>query len=580
MAKNIKVIIDVLDGGCYKEPLIQYFVNNNENPIMIYSNNSYYPDSIIDNKLYYYFDTSIKLHVPLLYTKDFVIHPRLFVEQYQNIVREYEISPTIYIDNDCKIITPIDEYFEQNKHENCHKSDCYLNCGLFKAKDSKYSFKDFLNEPKNILETICKENDINADDISFEIENFIHNINFISGIIKNVKCDDIINSLEFDTLIFKDKAGMDKDRILPFTSNIQNLLANYNDYNLEYCYIGEDRFIKDNLDDIIMTCENNFLRLNTPLTTFTFAISEVSNKENYNNITYLFSPEKNNNQENNNINILQTEEEKTPEIDVSIVIPYYNTNDAIRKCIHQNLYYIKNTDYTFEVLMICDASDDEDLVKEELKDLEDVDIKYFNTGVNLGPGGARNLGIEKAQGKRVLFVDDDDLIVDKCLIKHIAETKGDALFIPRVMPKYYKAVGGRIVLSLDFIKKYELKFLPLAKEEDSSFFYIMNNLTTDKKELPTLGFVYNYAIDPDNPTNVCSTGDQSYGIFNAFLSAVVAFNVSLKKTIKYKDKNILIELFNTIKEDYRRVVFGNKYEEDAFNKKKDFTEIYNLAVNY
>ena len=88
---------------------------------------------------------------------------------------------------------------------------------------------------------------------------------------------------------------------------------------------------------------------------------------------------------------------------LSIIIPVYNTEKYLEECINS----IISNDKSFEVLLIDDGSTDNSghICDEfEKKDKRIKTIHKKNGGVS----SARNLGIEMASGRYVMFVDSDD----------------------------------------------------------------------------------------------------------------------------------------------------------------------------
>ncbi|MDZ7775695.1 MAG: glycosyltransferase family A protein [Bacteroidales bacterium] len=88
----------------------------------------------------------------------------------------------------------------------------------------------------------------------------------------------------------------------------------------------------------------------------------------------------------------------------SVVIPVYNKGPHI----HRSISSVLNQTYqNFELILVNDASTDNSL--EEIKKYTDDRICLFQR-TEPGPGGyaARNLGIEKANGEWVAFLDADD----------------------------------------------------------------------------------------------------------------------------------------------------------------------------
>ena len=88
---------------------------------------------------------------------------------------------------------------------------------------------------------------------------------------------------------------------------------------------------------------------------------------------------------------------------ISIIVPFNNGKNYLERCL-KNLSKIE---YDYEIILVDDFSKDnsEQIAKKYNN------IKYFYTNEETtGVGNARNLGIEKASGKYIMFVDVDDTI--------------------------------------------------------------------------------------------------------------------------------------------------------------------------
>ena len=91
---------------------------------------------------------------------------------------------------------------------------------------------------------------------------------------------------------------------------------------------------------------------------------------------------------------------------VSVIIPTFNSAQFIAEAIHS---VQKQTYANWEIIVVDDCSTDATLAL--ISDLITIDnrIQLFQLAVNSGTGVARNLGLEKAKGKYIAFLDADDL---------------------------------------------------------------------------------------------------------------------------------------------------------------------------
>jgi glycosyltransferase involved in cell wall biosynthesis len=106
-------------------------------------------------------------------------------------------------------------------------------------------------------------------------------------------------------------------------------------------------------------------------------------------------------------------------IKVSIIIPMYNVAEYLNTCLQSVLNQTLPND-TFEVIMVNDESPDNSLeIAQELA-AKYAFIKIISQK-NKGLGGARNAGIDNAQGVFLLFLDADDWLLPNTL-KLIIET--------------------------------------------------------------------------------------------------------------------------------------------------------------
>lgn len=199
---------------------------------------------------------------------------------------------------------------------------------------------------------------------------------------------------------------------------------------------------------------------------------------------------------------------------VSIIIPVYNKEEYISKCMESVL---AQTYETLEIVVINDGSTDRSsqLIMDFIK--KDKRIKFFSQ-VNAGVGVARNKGILNATGKYILFLDADD-ILSKNYVENLMKYKKYDLVVsgirlvsrekkiekkqinPENSVKYLPEDIEKILthdkypifsivctklFNLSTIKENDLTFLPIQYGEDSIF---MISYLAKIKTVKTISFV-------------------------------------------------------------------------------------------
>ena len=107
---------------------------------------------------------------------------------------------------------------------------------------------------------------------------------------------------------------------------------------------------------------------------------------------------------------------------VSIIIPVYNAEKTIAKCLES---LINQTYQNLEIIVINDGSTDKtDAIIKKYHDKRLNYIKRTNSGIGI----TRNIGIEKATGDYLMFIDADDYLDLKAieiLVNNALTTKAD-----------------------------------------------------------------------------------------------------------------------------------------------------------
>ena len=89
-------------------------------------------------------------------------------------------------------------------------------------------------------------------------------------------------------------------------------------------------------------------------------------------------------------------------MDVSIVILNYKTKGLVKQCIRNVMVSTSGLEY--EIIVVDNGSNDgiEEMMKEIFSD-----IKFIQTGKNLGFAAGTNVGIRQAQGKYIMLLNPD-----------------------------------------------------------------------------------------------------------------------------------------------------------------------------
>ena len=153
---------------------------------------------------------------------------------------------------------------------------------------------------------------------------------------------------------------------------------------------------------------------------------------------------------------------------VSIIVPVYNAEQYLRRCVDS----ILNQEYTdFELLLVNDGSTDASgSICEEYRDKDPrvIVIQKENTGVS----DSRNQALNRARGKYLQFLDSDDWITPDAtrLFVRAAEEYGCDM----VISDFYRVVGERLSPKGDIEEEGVLtreEFAAHMMENPADFYY-------------------------------------------------------------------------------------------------------------
>ena len=317
---------------------------------------------------------------------------------------------------------------------------------------------------------------------------------------------------------------------------------------------------------------------------------------------------------------------------VSIILPVYNREDTIRNTIDS---VIQQTYKNFELIIIDDGSnDDSQKICSEYVQKDDR-IKLIKKE-NGGPSQARNVGLEMANGKYLMFIDSDDEYKTNMIERMVTEIEGRASdvvvcnfnnrcnikqFYNQTLEKgteilqinYLFNILWNKIYILDIIKRNNIKFFEkIERGEDYRFnidyFRYINKITYISESL----YIYNVQLDSltkktRNDEFELSISNLEYNIsmlieknikINDYLkeqyfkiSKESIFSlIKLKKSniqIKEKMENIrrFLEQDNILKEDlldqkiYKANVENEMFRKLLKNKMYRFLIIYSILRN-
>lgn len=167
---------------------------------------------------------------------------------------------------------------------------------------------------------------------------------------------------------------------------------------------------------------------------------------------------------------------------VSIIIPIYNTEQYLEKCLHS----ICNQTYTnLEIICVDDGSTDESgKIAERFAEKDNRCIVYHKS--NGGESSARNMALKIASGDYIGFVDCDDWIEPKMYESLVHELI--TYDVDLVASGWYKdtitesiAVGNDLPVTLEMFGRDELLKYIYQRDAYQGFAYMWNKLY--KREL-------------------------------------------------------------------------------------------------
>ncbi|MCD1116482.1 glycosyltransferase family 2 protein [Chryseobacterium turcicum] len=239
---------------------------------------------------------------------------------------------------------------------------------------------------------------------------------------------------------------------------------------------------------------------------------------------------------------------------ISIIIPVYNTEKYLHKCIDTVL---SQSYKDIEVLLINDGStDNSGKICDEYAN-KDGRIKIFHKE-NGGVSAARNLGIKKAKGEWLCFIDADDWIDADYLQNFVIVFSGEEDFI---IQGYIKNNDEKIVGGSGFFSNFEnfLDFFMYSEKNNllnSPCFKLFRKDIVDRNNMK---FDEKFSLGEDH-------------IFTLeYIRFVSRFSVSFKRGYHYRmsnDGNSLTQKLIDIEKFKQYVLINNSLREEILNLNK------------
>ena len=277
----------------------------------------------------------------------------------------------------------------------------------------------------------------------------------------------------------------------------------------------------------------------------------------------------------------------------SIIIPYKNASKTIIRCFKSLIMQNLDSSY-YEVIFINDFSDNltTNLIKKLITNKNN--IRIINAKVKtIGPGHARNLGINASKGEYLYFLDSDDLLKKDALkflykkslignpdmicnnfeiiknLKNLKYHERHDLNILKNKKAFIKnyfnlSITGQVISNLfkkDILIKNKI-FFKNGYFEDILFFF--KAFYFSKKKLITKKVLYTKVNTKNSIVNSISTNHIKDGlkVYYQIYKFLIVSKKNKKKELKYFCMTALVGQFAVL---LKRIKSFNKYQ----NKKKN-----------
>lgn len=234
------------------------------------------------------------------------------------------------------------------------------------------------------------------------------------------------------------------------------------------------------------------------------------------------------------------------ELKVSVVVPVYNLEDYIEKCIQSIL---DQTYKNYELILVDDGSADHsyDICK---KYSESYDNVFVYSQENGGPNAARLTGVENSTGEYILFVDGDDWIENNMLEELVKKQQESGAEI--VTSGAYRGVGEQCTKKVDSLNE------GIYEKEDLKEIYSRLLINHNFSEAGILYYLCGKLIDKqlirNALQNIPKTINYGEDVVALFICVMNAKSIMITNQLFYHYVMRENSAVNTCKNDYFEIL--------------------------